>query len=91
MRRLATIRTLEVVSEATRHLPEDLKAKHRDIDWRAVADAGNAYRHGYDVLDPDRIWETAVRALPPLASIAYDELTALTEEERLASEVADEP
>jgi uncharacterized protein with HEPN domain len=65
MRRLAIIRALEVISEASRHLPEDLKARHSEIHWRAVGDAGNVYRHGYDTLDPDRVWETAVRALPP--------------------------
>jgi uncharacterized protein with HEPN domain len=41
MRRLATIRALEVISESSRHLPEDLKARHSEINWRAVGDAGN--------------------------------------------------
>lgn len=77
MRRLATIRALEVISESSRHLPEDLKARHSEIDWRAVGDAGNVYRHAYDTLDPYRVWETAVHALPPLAAIAREELAAL--------------
>ena len=78
MRRLATIRALEVISESSRHLPEDLKARHSEINWRAVGDAGNVYRHGYDTLDSDRVWETAVHALPPLAAIAREELAALS-------------
>ena len=68
MRRLAVIRALEVISEASRSLPDDLKARHPQVDWRAVADAGNAYRHGYDSLD------TAVHAIKPIATVAEAEL-----------------
>jgi len=35
----ATIRALEIVSEAARFLPDDLKAKHPNVDWVAVRDA----------------------------------------------------
>ncbi len=85
MRRLAIIRALEVISEASRNLPDDLKVRHPEIDWRAVADAGNAYRHGYDSLDIDRVWETAVHAVQPVAMIAQDELAWL-----IAAEPRDE-
>lgn len=37
----ATVRALEIISEASRHLPDDLKGRHPEIDWIAVRDAGN--------------------------------------------------
>ena len=44
----ATIRCLEVISEASRHLPDDLKARHPNIRWRGMAGAGSIYRHDYE-------------------------------------------
>jgi uncharacterized protein with HEPN domain len=44
----AIIRCLEIISEASRRLPEDLKARHSDIEWKQMAGAGNIYRHNYE-------------------------------------------
>lgn len=41
----AVVRALEIISEASRRLPADLKRRHPEIDWIAVAAAGNIYRH----------------------------------------------
>ncbi len=43
----AAIRCLEIISEASRHLPDSLRIRNQDIAWRNVADAGNLYRHEY--------------------------------------------
>lgn len=43
-------RNLEVISEASRSLPDGFKAQHDQIDWRGIADIGNVLRHGYDRL-----------------------------------------
>lgn len=39
----AVTRALEIISEASRRLPDELKSRHPDIDWPAVAAAGNLY------------------------------------------------
>ena len=41
----AVVRALEIVSEAARRLPAELKDRYPEIDWIAVAAAGNVYRH----------------------------------------------
>jgi len=46
-------RCIEVISEASRRLPEAWKARHPHIRWRNVADIGNVLRHEYDgVIEP---------------------------------------
>lgn len=47
----AVTRALEIVSEASRHLPAEMKARLSQIDWRGIAAVGNVYRHGYDSID----------------------------------------
>jgi uncharacterized protein with HEPN domain len=73
----AVVRALEIISEASRHLPDDLKARHPNIPWRAVRDAGNVYRHGYLAVSLDVVWETVKRDLPPLRDAMLRELRAL--------------
>lgn len=44
----AVERYVERLSEAARHVPDALRAKHPAIDWRGVADIGNVLRHAYE-------------------------------------------
>ncbi|MGH7031725.1 MAG: HepT-like ribonuclease domain-containing protein, partial [Stellaceae bacterium] len=44
----AVTRCLEIISEASRRLPDELKARHPAIAWKDMAGAGNIYRHDYE-------------------------------------------
>ena len=63
-----TERAIEIVSEAVRHLPEELLARHPQIDWSDVRAIGNLIRHEYHRVDPDVIWSVVVDDLPALRS-----------------------
>ena len=52
-------RNLEIVSEASRHIPERMKAKHPGIPWREIAAIGNVLRHEYGGTDPLILWDAA--------------------------------
>ncbi|RAI39321.1 HepT-like ribonuclease domain-containing protein [Rhodoplanes roseus] len=74
----AVTRCLEIVSEASRRLPSDLKARHPHIPWNDVAGAGNVYRHDYeDILEPD-LWDTIHLPLDSLETVVLEELARLT-------------
>jgi uncharacterized protein with HEPN domain len=70
----AVTRALEIISEATRRLPGELKDRHTDIDWTAVAAAGNIYRHEYEGVDEALIWHTVRHDLDALRAMATDEI-----------------
>lgn len=61
----AVIRSLEIISEASRRLPDELKARHPDIRWREMAAAGNFYRHNYEEITSARLEDTARRPAAP--------------------------
>lgn len=44
----AVTRCLEIISEASRRLSNELKARHPAMAWKQMADAGNVYRHDYE-------------------------------------------
>jgi uncharacterized protein with HEPN domain len=70
----AVTRCLEIISEASRRLPDDLKARHPAIGWKQMAGAGNVYRHDYEDVAAEFVWETVQRALPPLRAVIEVEL-----------------
>jgi uncharacterized protein with HEPN domain len=59
-------RNLERISEASRHIPTDLKARHPSVGWRLVADLGNVLRHAYDQVIDERIWQIVTGDLASL-------------------------
>src|SRR5881397_2920302 len=62
----AVTRCLEIISEASRRLSDELKARHPAIEWKKMAAAGNIYRHDYEDVAAQYVWETVQFALPPL-------------------------
>jgi uncharacterized protein with HEPN domain len=62
----AVTRCREIISEASRRLPDNVKARHPAIGWKQMAGAGNVYRHDYEDVAAEFVWETVERALPPL-------------------------
>ena len=71
----AVTRCLEIISEASRRLPDDLKARHPAIAWREMAGAGNVYRHDYEDVAASFVWATVHNHLPPLRVIIAHELS----------------
>jgi len=70
----AVTRCLEIISEASRHLPDDMKARHPDIPWTEMAGAGNVYRHDYEDVQQRLVWGTVHRRLPALLAAVELEL-----------------
>ncbi len=68
--RLAVERALEIICEASRQIPEDVKARQKSIDWPRMVDFGNLLRHAYHRVDPQIVFEIAARDLPPLKAFA---------------------
>lgn len=69
----AVTRCLEIISEASRRLSNELKARHPGIQWKHMAGAGNVYRHDYEDVAAHYVWDT-VLALPSLLKVVEEEL-----------------
>ena len=66
IRRAALERFFEIISEASRHVPEDGRAAHPHIPWKRIAGIGNILRHAYDGVDIDLLLNTAGAELDAL-------------------------
>jgi uncharacterized protein with HEPN domain len=77
LRLYAVTRCLEIISEASRRLPQSLKDRHPEIAWKEMAAAGNIYRHEYEDVAAHEVWDTLICHLPPLRAVLDAELAAL--------------
>ena len=62
--RRITERAIQIVSEAARALPEDLRARYPEAPWADIIAIGNPLRHEYHRIDDKVLWETATVDLP---------------------------
>jgi uncharacterized protein with HEPN domain len=69
-------RGIEIVSEASRHLTDELKARHPAIPWQKVAGIGNVLRHNYENIAAPVIWKLVQADLPEIGRICRAELAA---------------
>lgn len=64
--KLASQRAIEIISEASRHLPPELIATEPHINWRKVRDMGNFLRHEYHNVEDQIVWDIAMNRLDEL-------------------------
>ena len=64
--RLAVERSIEIVGEAARRLPQSFRDTHPHIPWRAIMATRHILAHDYDDVNNDTVWRIVTDHLPPL-------------------------
>jgi len=67
----AVIRCLEIIGEASKHIPDDIRRQNPDIPWKEMAGARDVLIHDYFGVDVETIWKTVqenVTVLRPLVA-----------------------
>ncbi|BCX19171.1 MAG: DUF86 domain-containing protein [Geminicoccaceae bacterium] len=62
----AVLRNLEIIGEAVKHVPADLRDREPEIPWRQISGLRHVLAHAYFEVDLDLIWDIVTRHLRPL-------------------------
>ena len=62
----AFVRSMEIIGEATKKLPDQVKQEYADVDWRAVAGMRDKLIHDYFGVDYEIVWDVVVTRIPVL-------------------------
>ena len=62
----AVVRNLEVIGEAVKKLPEDLRAQHSAVEWKKIAGLRDILIHEYFGLDAEIVWDIVQNKVPTL-------------------------
>ena len=68
VKRYALERCFEVVGEAIKRLPADLRVKYAQHNWAGAAGARDRIAHGYEWVDHEVLWGAARDDFPSLFS-----------------------
>ena len=63
----AVVRQIEIIGEATKRLSDDLRQQYNNIPWKQMAGMRDILIHAYDSIDPDEVWNVAMRDLPRIS------------------------
>lgn len=61
----AVIRRLEIIGEAVKHIPDEMRKKYPDVPWKKIAGARDIFVHEYFGVRLERVWRTITNDLPP--------------------------
>jgi uncharacterized protein with HEPN domain len=62
----AVIRAIEIIGEAVKNVPDQVKKEYPEISWREMAGMRDKLIHGYFGVDQRRVWKTVKEEIPPL-------------------------
>jgi uncharacterized protein with HEPN domain len=60
----AVIRKFEIIGEASRNIPEEIKKKHPEVSWKEMAGMRDRLIHAYFGVDYNLVWITIKNRLP---------------------------
>jgi len=63
----AVVRNLEIIGEAAKHIPENLREQLPNIEWRKAAGLRDMLVHAYFGIDNDILWDVVRNKVPQLA------------------------
>ncbi len=62
----AVIRGIEVIGEAVKKIPEDVRERYPDIPWKEISGMRDKLIHSYFGVDLKIVWATAKKSVPEI-------------------------
>ena len=70
----AVIRNLGIIGEAAKNLPDEVRARCPEIEWRKIAGLRDVLAHGYFGLEPETLWDVVRNKIPVLKTALQREV-----------------
>jgi uncharacterized protein with HEPN domain len=62
----AILRNMEIIGEAAKNVPPEVRTRYPEVDWRGMAGLRDVMAHEYYGLEDETLWDIVQHELPPL-------------------------
>jgi uncharacterized protein with HEPN domain len=62
----AVVRSIEIIGEAAKNIPDALKAKYKELPWKQMTGMRDKLIHAYFGVDVETLWKAVKENIPPL-------------------------
>ena len=74
----AIVRLMEIIGEAAKNIPDEVRERHLEVEWRRIGRARDLMAHHYFGLEDETLWEMVQQHVPELLA----QLSLVIEQER---------
>jgi len=62
----AVLRNLQIIGEAAKAVPAEVRQNHPEVDWKGMAGLRDVLAHAYFGLDDETLWDVVTTKVPQL-------------------------
>lgn len=62
----AVLHNLQIIGEAAKNVPQDIRDRYSEVEWRKIAGLRDILAHAYFSLENEIIWDIVQNKIPPL-------------------------
>ncbi|SKB14142.1 conserved hypothetical protein [Planktothrix sp. PCC 11201] len=62
----AVVRNLQIIGEAVKNIPQEIRLKYSEVEWRKIAGLRDILAHAYFSIEDEIVWDIVETKIPPL-------------------------